>query len=117
MLFDSYSIWPITNMSPLVGTVQIAEVMIAALGELLTVAIKIAAPFVILMLAVELALGFLSRFAPQLNVFFISLPLKVLLVAALLLVYAAMSATNLTLMPQQDVVRAMEEFQRAIDGR
>lgn len=88
LLFDSYKLWPISKLTPAVGTPEVAALVMRALGEMVVLAIKISVPFVILMLLVELALGLLSRFAPQLNVFFVALPLKVLVLVVLLLLYS-----------------------------
>lgn len=88
MLFRSYAVWPITSIAPVVGNFKLFEAVLRSFDELLDLAIKVAAPFVILMLVVEVAFGLLSRFAPQLNVFFLSLPMKVLILALLLLLYS-----------------------------
>ena len=40
-------------------------------------AVKFAAPMMVLMLMVDVAIAFASRVMPQLNIFFISLPLKI----------------------------------------
>jgi type III secretion protein T len=114
MLFESYRVWPLSSMTPIVGNLQLAQVVANALTELLLTALKIAAPFVILMLIVEQALGFLSRFAPQLNVFFVALPLKVLVLAAMLVVYAMMLASSGQLLPTGDFTRALEPLRRVL---
>lgn len=92
MLFDSYQAWPLSSMAPAVGSAAIIVLLLRALGSLLTLALKIAAPFVILLLMIEVALGLLSRFAPVLNAFFLALPMKVLALAAMLLLYAMVVA-------------------------
>jgi type III secretory pathway component EscT len=51
-------------------------------------ALRVAAPFVLLMLMVEMGLGLLGRYAPQLNVFFLALPLKALVLLLLLMFYS-----------------------------
>src|SRR5438477_372904 len=94
MLFESYRVWPLASMTPLIGSAQLITVAMQGLEGLIVLAVKVAAPFVILMLAVESSIGYLSRFAPQLNVFFLSLPIKVMVFTGLLLLYGAvMSGT------------------------
>ena len=64
------------------------------------------------MLMVEIALGFLSRFAPQLNVFFLALPLKVLVLAVMLLLYGLALANGG--LPIADFTRTLEPLQRVL---
>jgi len=87
LLFDSYRLWPINEMTPLVGNLHLVELIGGSLMQMIELALKTAAPFVILMLTAELSLGLLSRFAPQFNVFFLSLPIKVLILTLLLFLY------------------------------
>jgi type III secretion protein T len=108
MLFESYRVWPLSSMTPVLGSAQLAAALLQSLAELTTVALKVAAPFVMLMLLVEVALGFLSRFAPQLNVFFVALPLKVLVLAAMLLLYCLMLASSGEQLPITDFSRLLD---------
>ncbi|HEU4652639.1 MAG TPA: type III secretion system export apparatus subunit SctT [Steroidobacteraceae bacterium] len=117
MLFDSYTVWPISSLSPSIGTAQLADALISALSELLWVAIKMAAPFVIMMMAIEIALGFLSRYAPQLNVFFVSIPLKVALLAGLLLIYASVASGSFGELWQRDVSHLIDRIAGHRHGR
>ncbi|HEY5808987.1 MAG TPA: type III secretion system export apparatus subunit SctT [Povalibacter sp.] len=117
MLFDSYTVWPLASLAPQIGSLELAQLIIGTLAQLLGLAIKVAAPFVILLLAVEVAVSYLSRFAPQLNVFFVSLPLKVLLLAAMLLLYCAMISSNFGLLPHNDFTRALDVLRGAFGGR
>ena len=57
----------------------------------LRLALVIAAPVILSMLISEIALGLVSRFAPQLNVFFISMSLKSVIAITLLLFYLTQS--------------------------
>lgn len=94
MLFDSYTIWPLSSLTPTVSSPLLVELLLSALSQLLIAALKVAAPFVILMLMIEIAFGMLSRFAPMLNVFFLVLPLKVLALAGMLLLYGMVVASG-----------------------
>jgi type III secretion protein T len=87
LLFESYRLWPIAEMTPLVGNLSIVQLLVGSLMQMIELALKTAAPFVILMLTAELSLGLLARFAPQFNVFFLSLPIKVLILTVLLFLY------------------------------
>lgn len=102
LMFDSYVAWPLSSMVPVVSSPMLVEILLRALTELLSTALIIAAPFVILMLMIELAFGYLSRFAPLLNVFFVVLPLKVLALAIMLLLYGMVVANSGSLLPLAD---------------
>lgn len=99
MLFESYRIWPIDHMVPMIGNIKLMEVLLKAFTSMIELVIKIAAPFVILMLVAELALGLLSRFAPQLNVFFLALPIKVVILGVLLLLFCYLLADGTQFLP------------------
>ncbi len=76
-------------------------------------ALKVAAPFVILMLMIEIAFGLLSRFAPMLNVFFLVLPLKVLALAMMLLLYGMVVANGGTPLLLMDFTGALGVLREA----
>ena len=85
-IYKSYSVWPMFG-----GFVQFApnapEQMLAALDGLMRSAVVISAPVVILMFLATIGLGFVNRTAPQLNVFFLSMPVKSALGIAMLVIY------------------------------
>jgi type III secretion protein T len=114
LLFESYQLWPVSQMAPLAGNLQLVEVMLRAFAEMVVLAVKVAAPFLILMLLIELALGFLSRFAPQLNVFFVALPLKVLALAVMLLLYGMVVASSGELLLVGDLSRLLDPLRSVL---
>jgi len=114
MLFDSYAIWPLSTMVPAVSSLALVDTMLQSLATLLGLALKVAAPFVILMLMIEIAIGLLSRFAPSLNAFFVSLPLKVLALSVMLLLYGMVVATSGSLLPVADFSQQMRALQEAL---
>lgn len=75
LLLTSYHIWPVLDFVPTLppgGLIYFA-------GEfeyMMTVAFLLAAPALVIMLLVELAFGLINRFAQQLNVFMLSMPIK-----------------------------------------
>ena len=90
-LNDSYRIFQPGEM-PLVGDVarHITEVVTTAFR----IGIQLAAPFLVFGLLFNLGLGVLSRLMPQMQVFFIGLPLSILLgLLLLLLVIGSMMGT------------------------
>ncbi len=62
---------------------RIAEVVTADLTTFFVAAIEIAAPLVAALFLTDVALGLLSRAAPEMNVFLLGLPLKVLITISL----------------------------------
>jgi type III secretion protein T len=114
MLFDSYTVWPLSSMVPAVGSLSLVDMMLRSLATLLGLALKVAAPFLILMLMIEIGLGLLSRFAPQLNVFFVALPLKVLGLAVMLLLYGMVVASSGSLLPVADFSQQLRALQDAL---
>ena len=85
-LYASYDVWPL--FGPFVGLASNAPVQIlGTLDEMLKTTVVISAPPVILMFLATLGLGFVNRTAPQLNVFFLSMPVKSALGIGLLVVY------------------------------
>ena len=85
-IYKSYAIWPMFG-----GFVEFAhnapEQMLGALDGLMRSAVVISAPVIILMFLATIGLGFVNRTAPQLNVFFLSMPVKSALGIAMLVIY------------------------------
>lgn len=75
LLFESYLIWPIVQMLPdlnMAGQALVVE----RFGDLMQLILLFAAPALVLLTLVELGFGFMNRYAPQVNVFAISMPVK-----------------------------------------
>ena len=85
-LYSSYQVWPLFG-----GTLEFAPdmplQMLGALDGMLKTTVVISAPPVILMFLATIGLGFVNRTAPQLNVFFLSMPVKSALGIGILIVY------------------------------
>ena len=85
-LYSSYAVWPVFGE----GVVFAPDAPVQMLGTLdgmLRTTVVIAAPVIIIMFLATLGLGFVNRTAPQLNVFFLSMPVKSALGVAMLVVY------------------------------
>lgn len=90
-LNDSYMIFAPGEM-PLTG--DVAQHFTRVVATSFRIAIQLSAPFLVFGLIFNLGLGILARLMPQMQVFFIGLPLSILLgFLLLLLVLAAMMAT------------------------
>ncbi len=90
-LNDSYTIFAPGEM-PIVG--DVAQHITRIIATSFRIGIQLAAPFLVFGLLFNLGLGVLSRLMPQMQVFFIGLPLSILLgLLLLLLVIGAMMGT------------------------
>ena len=93
-IYASYSVWPVfpeaaTGASPF-GFSFVSDAplqMLGSLDSMLRATVVISAPVIIVMFLATLGLGLVNRTAPQLNVFFLSMPVKSALGVAMLAVY------------------------------
>ena len=89
-LYKSYSIWPAfpADSTHFVAFAPNAPVQVlGALDGMLKTTVVISAPVIIVMFLATIGLGLVNRTAPQLNVFFLSMPVKSALGIAMLIVY------------------------------
>ena len=85
-LYRSYEIWPVFAGYPALAP-DADEQALGMLGEMLRQTVVISSPIIILMFLATVGLGFVNRTAPQLNVFFLSMPIKSALGVAMLVIY------------------------------
>ncbi len=90
---DSYAIFKPGEM-PLAG--DVAQHVTQVIGTAFRIGIQLSAPFLVFGLLFNLGLGVLSRLMPQMQVFFIGLPLSILLGLALLLLVLGVMMTTFT---------------------
>jgi len=80
-LAESYTLLPPGDPFPAGAG---AEAFAAAAAESLALSLRLAAPFVVAAIIINVALGLLARIAPQVQVYFVAIPGQVLLGLALL---------------------------------
>lgn len=85
-LYDSYDLWPVMSVTPVLEPGSV-EPLLHFLDRVMQISILLVAPIVISLLLADIALGFLSRMAPQFHVFDLSLSVKNLLFTFLLVIY------------------------------
>jgi len=85
-LYKSYSIWPVFT-AKLSFAPNAPVQILGTLDGMLRSTVIISAPVIIIMFLATLGLGFVNRTAPQLNVFFLSMPVKSALGIAMLIIY------------------------------
>jgi type III secretion protein T len=75
LLMKSYLIWPVAQMLP-----QLAlpgqQLVIDEFASLLTLTLMLAAPALVVLSLLDLSLGLINRYAPQLNIFALAMPIK-----------------------------------------
>ena len=85
-LYKSYAVWPVFA-GGITFTPDTPVQILGALDGMLKTTVIIAAPVIIVMFLATLGLGLVNRTAPQLNVFFLSMPVKSALGLAMLILY------------------------------
>ncbi|ELC9556880.1 type III secretion system export apparatus subunit SctT [Vibrio alginolyticus] len=85
-LFKSYTSWPIVDFFPTVSDAWVSF-FYAQFEQLMWLGVLMSAPLVLAMFLAEFGLALISRFAPQLNVFFLAMPIKSAIASVLLIVY------------------------------
>ncbi|MEM7528881.1 MAG: type III secretion system export apparatus subunit SctT [Pseudomonadota bacterium] len=86
VIYESYILFPVPSFFPQL-TLTDTSYFLGILDNIVALAVVFAAPAMIAMFLSELALGLISRFAPQLNVFFLAMPVKSAVGIFLLLLY------------------------------
>ena len=85
-IFDSYAVWPINNFLP-ISDINLSAILANTFIRLGRLILSIAAPISIACFSVDLSMGLINRFTPNLNVFIISLPIKSALAVFLIMLY------------------------------
>ena len=76
-IFKSYHMFPTTN--GILDTGSMAQVIVNMVSVAFKIGVQFAAPFIIVGLLVYTGFGLLGRLLPQIQVFFLALPLQILL--------------------------------------
>jgi len=84
LLLTSYSIWPVVSFFPDIKVAGM-HLFVGQFSYLMTAAVLLAAPAIVIMLIIDLSFGLVNRYAPSLNVFALTLPLKAWLSTAVIL--------------------------------
>ncbi len=86
-IYTSFSLWPVFGTGWLTLTPEAPKVVLGAVDNLLLTTVIISSPVILIMFLATIGLGFVNRTAPQLNVFFLSMPIKSALGLAFLIIY------------------------------
>lgn len=87
-LYESYRVWPLFTFYPHLNQAAIVPLLglVDHLGALI---VLLSAPIIIVMFMSEFALGLISRFTPQMNVFSLAMPIKSAVGLFVLVLYIA----------------------------
>lgn len=88
LLYGSFLLWDVFAWNPTFKA-EAVPLMIDQLMNLVRVALLLASPVIVAMFLAELGLALMSRFVPQLQVFFLAMPIKSGLAFLVLMVYMA----------------------------
>ena len=112
VMYKSYVTWPVTSFFPSLND-ALLELIVAQFILITKLAVVVGGPIVIAMFLSEFGLGLIGRFAPQMNVFFLSMPIKSAVATFMLILFwGALVLYFGDLL--DDIGRRTEEFDRAM---
>lgn len=74
-IYESYQAWPIFSLLP-VPSSAVALFSLEKIDNYMEMILLLASPLLIVMFISDIGMGLINRFAPQLNIFFLSMPIK-----------------------------------------
>ncbi len=86
LVYTSYGMWPVMHFFPHMPP-EGAAVFAGLFVRIVRLGVLLSAPAIVAMLLAELGLALVSRFAPQLQVFFLAMPIKCGMAFFVLVVY------------------------------
>ncbi|WP_378940858.1 type III secretion system export apparatus subunit SctT [Mesorhizobium sp. ANAO-SY3R2] len=86
LLYQSFALWPATHGIPII-TEEFPLLALTIADQAMRIVIIIAGPIVAIMFLAEFALAVVSRFAPQVQVFILAMPIKSALAIFILIFY------------------------------
>lgn len=90
VVYASYELWPVTSTLPLHWRMDIPLFFAHRVAWMLTSMLLLAAPITVACLLTDISLGLVNRFASQLNVYVLAMPLKSGIASFLLCFYFAL---------------------------
>ena len=94
LMYASYGLWPVMRFLPGLPT-QGIDVFAGLFAGVVRMAVLLSAPAIVAMMLAEMGLALVSRFAPQLQVFFLAMPVKCGMAFFVLVVYLPVLFDNL----------------------
>jgi type III secretion protein T len=94
VLYQTYKLWPVADFVPSFGAAG-PIFYLDVFDRMLHLVVLLSAPLIVTMFLTEFAIALVSRFAPQLNVFFLAMPIKSAVAMLLLIFYGPILFTDL----------------------
>lgn len=76
LFYKTYILWPVFDFMPSLKSSNIALFLAEGVDGFMTNALLLCGPFLLVALMTDISLGIINRFAPQLNVYILSMPIK-----------------------------------------
>jgi flagellar biosynthetic protein FliR len=114
-IFYSYQFMPLDSAAFHFGNEAVLKTVISGLSAMFLAAFQMALPIVGALFLADLALGIMARTVPQLNIFVIGLPLKILISFLLLLIILPVFFVSLNALTAQ-IMEAMRALMTALGG-
>ena len=86
LLYASYAVWPVLTYFPSLP-IDGVSVFAGIFGGIVKLAVLLSSPVIVAMMLAEMGLALMSRFVPQLQVFFLAMPIKSGMAFFVLVVY------------------------------
>lgn len=86
VIYESYVIWPVFDYFPSMNS-GFPVAVLGILDSIMGMVVTFAAPIILAMFLAEFGLGLMNRFSPQLNVFFLAMPVKSGIASLLIIFY------------------------------
>lgn len=93
LVYSSYLVWPVASLIPGVDW-EAAMLFAGQAGWLMLYMLLLAGPIAVACLLIDVSLGLVNRFASQLNVYVLAMPIKSGVASFILLVYFGMLSAN-----------------------
>lgn len=115
VLFQSYTFWPVFDWWPPIGP-DAARAALAMLDNLMRLAVLLAAPVIFVMFLAEAGLALLSRYVPQLQVFFLAMSIKSALAFLMFALYAVVLFDHIHVVINETIESALRDLHQMYQG-
>ncbi|OHE73234.1 MAG: EscT/YscT/HrcT family type III secretion system export apparatus protein [Verrucomicrobia bacterium GWF2_51_19] len=92
IIYNSYTVWPVMSIFPNMDKAFL-DYFLAFMNDFFELILSFGGPIVFTLFLAEFGLGMITRFAPQLNVFFLAMPIKSVLAVFFLILYMTFLTT------------------------
>ncbi len=94
ILYESFRLMPVFTFFPIIDT-RLPVYILGFTDQFMSLIVVLSAPMIVAMFLVDFSLGLVGRFAPSLNVFFLSMPVKSGIAFLILILYSTTLMTAL----------------------